>query len=308
MTLDLLVYGAGDLQRWRDAFAAADAGLRIHAWPTDRPCAYLIAWAPPAELFSTQPKLKAVFSMGAGVDHLLRVEGVPQHLPLIRIEDAGMGHQMAGYVVWGLVRHLRNFDVGIAGAKAGVPWSAFRALPPLAPKVGLLGYGVLGQAVAAALKPLGCELRAWSRTPKPDEAVQQFSGLDALDTFLDGLDALVCLLPHTPDTENLLDARRFARLAPGALLINAGRGSLIVDEDLIAALDVGRPAAALLDVFRKEPLPADHAFLHHPAITVTPHMSALTQIPLSVTQIVEKIERLEAGLPVGGVVDRKRGY
>jgi glyoxylate/hydroxypyruvate reductase A len=308
MNLDLLIYGTNDMQGWRDAFAAADPGLRVHAWPTNHHCDYLIAWAPPAELFAAQPALKAVFSMGAGVDHLLRVETLPRELPLVRIEDAGMAAQMVGYVVWGLVRHLRAFDAGIAGAKAGAPWSSFRALPPVAPTVGLLGYGVLGQAVAAALKPLGCRLRAWSRSPKHDDAVQQFAGLCELDAFLDGLDALVCLLPHTPDTENLLDARRLARLAPGSLLINAGRGSLIVDEDLIAALDGGRPAAALLDVFRTEPLPPTHAFLNHRAITVTPHMSALTQIPLSAAQIVDKIARLEAGQAVGGVVDRGRGY
>ncbi|MCX9155355.1 glyoxylate/hydroxypyruvate reductase A [Niveibacterium sp. 24ML] len=305
--LDLVVVGGYAAAEWQAGFDACGAPIRVHDADTAPPCRYALAWAPPAGFFASHPTLEVVFSMGAGVEHLLASD-MPRDLPIIRLEDAGMAPQMAGYAVWGVLRHLRNFDTLAAAAGAGGDWGAWRSPPATDARVGVMGLGVMGQAVLAALAPLGFALRGWSRTPRDIAGVECHAGRATLDRFLDGLDALVCVLPHTPDTTDLLDAARFARLAPGALVLNAGRGSLIVDADLIAALDSGHLGAALLDVFREEPLPAGHVYLRHPRVTVTPHIAARTQIPLTARQVAVKIAQIEAGQSVSGRVDRARGY
>lgn len=308
MTIDLVVAGGYPAAEWQAGFDACAAPVRVHAAADAPACAYALVWGHQPALYATQPGLKAVFSMGAGVEHLLRDPALPVGLPLIRLEDAGMASQMAGYAVWGVLGHLRRFDDAVAAARRAEDWGGWRSPPATGARVGVMGLGVMGRAVLAALAPLGFALRGWSRTPHELADVACHAGLASLDAFLDRLDALVCVLPHTADTEDLLDAARLARLAPGALLLNAGRAPLIVDTDLLAALDSGQVGRAVLDVFREEPLPAGHPFLLHPRVTPTPHIAARTQVPLTAEQVAEKIARLEAGLPVSGTVDRLRGY
>lgn len=308
MTIDLIVAGGYTTAEWQAGFDACAAAVKVHEVADAPKCRYALVWGVQPALYATQPDLQAVFSMGAGVEHLLRDPSLPAALPLIRLEDAGMAVQMAGYALWGVLRHLRRFDDSAAAARRGEDWGGWRSPPATGARVGVMGLGVMGQATLAALAPLGFVLRGWSRSPREIAGVECHAGTAALDRFLDGLDALVCVLPHTPDTENLLDAARFGRLAKGALVLNAGRGSLIVDADLIAALDSGRLGAAVLDVFREEPLPVGHPYLTHPRVTATPHIAARTQIPLTARQVADKIARLEAGLPVSGIVGRERGY
>jgi len=312
MSVDVLVHGSYPLERWREAFAAAGpeaAALQLHGWPDAPSCRYALLWNPPAELFAAQPDLRAIFAMGAGVEGLLGIPNLPAQVPLIRLEDAGLAAQMAGYVSWGVLRHLRDFERLARCARDADDWSALRGPPPIAARIGIAGFGVLGRAVAEALRPHGFVLRAWRRSEgEAMTGVHSFHGASGFAAFLQDLDVLVCLLPHTPETENLIDAGALAHLAPGALLINAGRGSAIDDAALLAALERGRPGAALLDVFREEPLPPTHPFRKHPAITITPHIAARTQLPLSAAQVADKIARLEAGLPVSGIVDRQRAY
>jgi len=312
MSVDVLVHGSYPLERWREAFAAAGpeaAALRLHGWPDAPPCRYALLWNPPTELFATQPDLKAIFAMGAGVEGLLGIASLPLDVPLIRLEDAGLATQMAGYVSWGVLRHLRDFERLARIARDADNWSALRGPPPVTSRIGIAGFGVLGRAVAETLRPHGFVLRAWRRSEgDPVSGVHSFHGTAGFVPFLQDLDVLVCLLPHTAETEKLIDAAALAQLAPGALLINAGRGSAIDDAALLAALDNGRPGSALLDVFREEPLPPQHPFRTHPAITITPHIAARTQLPLSAAQVADKIARLEAGRPVSGIVDRQRAY
>lgn len=308
MSIDLVVAGGYTAVAWQAGFDACDAPVKVHEVADAPACRYALVWGAQPALYAGQPALRAVFSMGAGVEHLLRDAALPAELPLIRLEDAGMAVQMAGYAVWGVLRHLRRFEDSAAAARRGEDWGGWRSPPATGARVGVMGLGVMGQATLAALAPLGFALRGWSRSPREIAGVECHAGMAALDRFLDGLDALVCVLPHTPDTENLLDAPRLARLAKDALVLNAGRGSLIVDADLIAALDRGQLGAAVLDVFREEPLPVGHPYLTHPRVTATPHIAARTQIPLTARQVAEKIARLEAGLPVTGLVERSRGY
>jgi len=215
--------------------------------------------------------------------------------------------QMAEYVCHALIRHFREFDGYEADARAG-RWSYRKPRERADWPVGIMGLGVLGERVARAVGAFEFPVHGWSRTPKRIEGVVCHHGADGLDGFLAQCRVLVNLLPLTPETENLLDRHTLGRLQPGAVLINVARGGHVVDEDLLALLDSGHLAGATLDVFRTEPLPADHPFWHHPRITVTPHTAARTLRAESIAQIAHKIAALERGDPIAGVVDPARGY
>jgi glyoxylate/hydroxypyruvate reductase A len=187
-------------------------------------------------------------------------------------------------------------------------WRPRPRLPKSDFTVGLLGAGVLGAAVSTALAALRFPVRTWSRRHKELAGAASFAGVRQLDEFLSAPRVLVCLLPLTTETAGLLDRTRLARLPRGGYLVNVARGALLVDDDLLDLLDSGHLAGATLDVFRDEPLPREHRFWHHPRVVLTPHVSAVTLVQESVEQIADKILRLEAGLPITGVVDRDRGY
>jgi glyoxylate/hydroxypyruvate reductase A len=215
--------------------------------------------------------------------------------------------QMAEYVTHAVLRYFRRFDEYEAQARAG----QWRPLPTHRKEdfsIGVLGTGVLGARVLQALAPFGFPLRGWSRTQKDLAGVECFSGADGLDAFLRGTRVLVCMLPLTPDTNNLLDRAKLSSLLPSAYVINVARGAHLAEPDLLTLIKSGHIAGATLDVFRNEPLPIQHPFWQEPRITMTPHISALTVRRDSVAQIAEKIRRLEAGLPVAGLVNRQQGY
>jgi len=175
-------------------------------------------------------------------------------------------------------------------------------------EVAVLGMGVLGTRVASALRALGFPVLGWSRSGRAVDGVTVMAGAAGLRALLSQSRVAIVLLPHTPETEGLLDRATLSLLPPGAWLVNLARGALVVEEDLLALLDEGRLGGAMLDVFAREPLPAGHPFWHHPKVEITPHVSGLTQIEPSVAQIAGKIRALECGVPVSGVVDRARRY
>jgi glyoxylate/hydroxypyruvate reductase A len=266
-----------------------------------------VLWRPPPELFSAAPRARAIFNLGAGVDAMLELPTLPAGMPVVRLEDAGMAEQMADYVTLAVLAAYREQRDYSAQQREG-RW----ARRPYRPKhefvVGILGLGLLGRTVAAALARHGFPLAGWSRGAKAVPGVRTFSGRAHLPEFLAVARALVCLLPATPDTRGLIDRRTLAQLPRGAHLVNVSRGALVVEDDLLAALDSGHVASATLDVFHEEPLPASHPFWHHPRVTITPHSSAITLVDDSTAQIAAKIRRLEQGLPVTGIVDRAHGY
>ena len=293
---------------WRAALAAALPEAEIAVWPELPPAVdYLVVWKPPAELFARAPAAKAIFNLGAGVDAVTKLPTLPAATPLVRLEDGGMAEQMIDYVTLAVLAAYRE-QRAYAGQQRDGIWRARPPLPKAAFGVGLLGLGLLGQAVAAALRPFGFPLAGWSRARKAAAGVATYAGVDELPAFLGRARVLVCLLPSTPGTRGLLDRARLMALPRGAHVVNVARGDIVVDADLLAALDEGHLAGATLDVFRAEPLPAGHPFWHHPRVTVTPHVSAVTLIEDSVAQVAAKIRRLEAGQAVTGVVDRARGY
>ncbi|VXC63203.1 2-ketoacid reductase [Burkholderia sp. 8Y] len=303
-----------DIDAWLRDFARELPEADVRVWePGDTaPADYAVVWRAPRELFANRPDLKAVFNLGAGVDAILDVERkepgtLPPNAMLVRLEDTGMAQQMVEYASHAVLRFMRRFDEYEALQREG----RWQKLPQHARKtftVGVLGLGVLGAEVARSLVALGVPVRGYSRTPKDIEGVAVHAGPEQFDAFLGGVKVLINLLPHTPDTEGILNARAFGRLARGAYLVNVARGPHLVDADLLAALDSGQLARAMLDVFHTEPLPADHPFWRHPRISVTPHISAETLREESVVQIAAKIKALARGEAISGIVDFKRGY
>lgn len=293
---------------WLAEFSSLMPGARIDAWSDPgTPADYAIVWTPPDRFYATQPKLKAVFNLGAGVDALLRSTALPAHLPLIRLEDAGMAPLMTEYVLHAVLRHVRGFDRMEADRRERrwTPrWPTDRAVHP----VGVMGAGALGTPVARALVDHGFPVSLWSRAAKTVEGTRSFAGFGELDAFLAATRILVCLLPLTSETEDIVDGAALGKLMKDAYVINVARGRHVVDADLLEAIRSGHVVGATLDVFREEPLPATHPFWDERRITITPHCSAMTQRSATLVQIADKIARLERGEPVTGIVDRRRGY
>jgi glyoxylate/hydroxypyruvate reductase A len=307
----LLHRADGKTEPWIKDFGKflPEAEIEIwHAGEKCQTCDYAVVWSPPEAMLAELAQVKAIFVTGAGVDALLKFsDALPPHIPIIRLGDAGMAMQMAEYVTHSVLRYFRRFDEYDAQARAG-QWAPLPQYPKEDFAVGVLGMGVLGAAALKALAPFGFPLRGWSRTEKSMPGVQCFHGEQGLDTFLRGSRVLVCMLPLTPETGNLIDRTNMCKLPQGAFLINVARGAHLAEPELVALIKSGHIAAATLDVFRNEPLPAQHPFWQEPRISITPHISALTLRRESVQQIAEKIRKVEQGQPVTDVVDRNRGY
>jgi len=278
------------------------------AWPSDVHCDYVVGWKPPEELFAQQPKLKAVINYGAGVDAILAMHAVPAHMPIIRLEDAGMAQQMAEYAVYGVIHHHRNMRIYRA-QQCDAHWLQHEDRGNVRrPTVGVMGLGEMGGAVARRLSAFGYSVRGWSRSKHEIVNVLTFAGNDTLQPFLSGCDVLVSMLPLTESTRGIINATTLAQLPWGAFLVNAGRGGHLVDVDVVAALESGQLGGALLDVFHQEPLPKDHPYWSHSNVIVTPHIAATTPIKDACAQIVAKVSAMERGEVVSGIVDRTVGY
>jgi glyoxylate/hydroxypyruvate reductase A len=306
----LLQRADGQTDPWLRDFAEVMPGAEIVVWQEGVDpghCDYAVLWSPPAAVFAQLKRVKAMFLAGAGADAILKFGDALPAAPLIRLGDAGMAVQMAEYVAHAVLRYFRRFDDYEKQARRGI-WAP---LPQHAKEdfaVGVMGMGMLGGRVLEALRHFGFPLRGWSRTPKQAEGVECFSGAEGLDRFLSGSRVLVCMLPLTPETTNLLDRTQLSKLPQGAYLINVARGAHVAEPDLLTLIRSGHIAGATLDVFRNEPLPAPHPFWEEPRITMTPHISALTVRRDSIRQIADKIRALENDEPVADVVDRNRGY
>ncbi|WP_159917369.1 glyoxylate/hydroxypyruvate reductase A [Pantoea sp. 18069] len=292
---------------WIEGLRAALPDAEVSVWqPGDPQADYALVWAPPQQFMDEQPGLKAMFNLGAGVDGLLRLK-LPAGAAVVRIEDAGMAVQMAEYVCQAVVRHFREIDVYEAEMARG-EWTFHKPRVRRDFPVGVMGLGVLGQRVARALAHFEFPVNGWSRSPRQLEGISTYSGEQGFGEFLGASRVLVNLLPLTPETRDILNADTFSRLRPGAYVINVARGAHLVEQDLIDQIDAGHLAGATLDVFRTEPLPADHALRHHPRIRLTPHTSARTLREDSLAQMVAKLQALARGESLSGVVEGSRGY
>ncbi len=301
-------WGAPDA--WQAAFHAEDPNLEFRVWPDSGPAGevdYILAWHhPPGEL-RHYPNLKAIFSLGAGVEKLLRDKDLPAGVPIVRMVDHALTTCMTEYVVLHVLRYHRRMPE-LEALQRRAEWLELETPPAWERRVGILGLGVLGSDAAAKLAGLGFDVAGWSNHAKHIPDVKSFTGEDGLAEVLARSEILVCLLPLTAATTGILSARRFAQMPLGAFLINAARGGHVVESDLLAALASGQLGHATLDVVSEEPLPATHPFWRHPRITLTPHNASLTWPPTAVKHIVANIRRHESGGPMSPLVDLAREY
>lgn len=265
-----------------------------------------IVYAPNPNLTNFAPftRTKAVLSLWACVETIVDNKSLTQ--PLCRMVDDGLELGMAEWVIGHVMRHHLGLDRHIHGLN-GV-WD--QTTPPLARdrQVTVLGLGMLGSAAAKALAALGFQVTGWSRSPKSIENIRCLHGVDGLEQALSSAKICVLLLPNTPATETIMNAKTLAMMPKDAALLNPGRGALIDDSALLSALDAGHIGHATLDAFRVEPLPADHMFWQHPKITVTPHIAAETRPQSASNVIADNIARSQAGQPLLHIVDRAAGY
>ncbi|MBO6896082.1 MAG: glyoxylate/hydroxypyruvate reductase A [Shimia sp.] len=289
----------------KNAFKAAelDANVQTQFAPED---VDYIVYAPNSAVqdFTPYTRCKAVLNLWAGVESIVGNKTLT--MPLCRMVDPGMTQGMKEWVVGHVMRHHLGMDRNILGQNGD--WTPH--VPPLAQdrRVTIMGLGELGSSCAEALRDLGFDVAGWSRRAKDISGVTCLHGDDGLKTALARADILVLLLPKTPATENLLNAERLSWMPKGAMIVNPGRGPLIDDDALLAALNTGHIAHATLDVFRVEPLPKEHPYWAHPNVTVTPHIASETRVKTSSEVVAENVRRGEAGEPFVHVVDRSAGY
>ncbi len=310
--MTLLIIAPGERPEWwRREFARIAPDLEVHCWPDVGDPAgirYALAWKPPAGELSKLPNLKLILSMGAGADHLFADPGLPQ-VPVTRVVDPYLTAGISEYVLLHVLRYHRNQPVFEAQQREHVWDDRARELRQADERrVGVMGLGVLGRDAVEKLAALGFDVAGWSRTEKDIPGIACFHGPDGLAPFLERTEILVCLLPMTAATADILNRNTLARLPQGAYLINAARGGHVVEADLTDALASGQLTHATLDVFREEPLPADHPFWDHPRITITPHNASITDPRSVVRQVAENIRRIDAGEPLLHPVDRDAGY
>ncbi len=289
-------------------------GHTLRQWPDvgnpeELDCA--ICWGAPDNFFDNAKNLQAIFSLAAGVDHLLDHPGLPDAVPIIRLTDAGMADKIAEYVHFGVLRWHRHFDQ-YQNLQSQTQWLPLADINAADYRVGIMGMGIIGSRIATKLQSAGYHVSGWKRTASEASTCKIFHGNDQLQEFMNPLNTLVCVLPLTPQTGGLIDKQLLNYLPAGATFINVGRGAHVVEKDLIAALDEKHLSGALLDVCATEPLPHDNRIWTHPDILLTPHIAGPTQIGLSVDQIAKAIQRLDSGTGAddlsNGLVNYNSGY
>lgn len=269
---------------------------------------YVLSFRPPKGLLASLPNLKLAFSMGAGVDGFFAHGDYPEHVPLVRLVDHGLARDMVHYVILHTLifhRGQRAFD---AHQREGTWRQSLLARSPQDTRVGILGLGEIGALAAEHLRDLDFSVAGWSRGRKQIKGIESFAGAGEFDRFLARSDILVCVLPLTRETRNILNRDTFAKLPRGAFIINVARGGHLVEDDLVAAIDAGHLSGAALDVFQTEPLPGRSPLWAHPAITVTPHIAAISDPRAVARMAVEGIARFERGEPLQNLVDFSAGY
>ncbi len=268
---------------------------------------YAVVWRPRTGDLAKFSNLKAIVSIGAGIDHVLGDEELPQGVPIIRTVGDDLTQRMREYVALHVLRHHRDMPRQLQ-AQAELDWHAI--VVPVAPNrtVGVMGLGNLGAAAAQTLSMLGFNTRGWSKSPKSIEGVETFTGPEQMDAFLDGCEILVNLLPLTEHTTGIINADLFGKLAKGACVINCARGPHLVDGDLLAALESGQIKQATLDVFHQEPLPTDNPFWTTPGITVTPHVASQIDAATGGRIIAANLKTFEETGTCADLADASRGY
>jgi glyoxylate/hydroxypyruvate reductase A len=295
--------------QWAEVFRQEAPEIDFRLWPDIGDASrvhYLAAWEPPRGIAERFPNLKLLFSSGAGVDQF-DFSALPPELPVVRMVEPGIIRGMVEYVTHAVLDVHRDMPE-YRRAQQRSEWRPLPVKTAGERRVGVLGLGSLGQAVLAQLDAFGFDCVGWSRSRHAIEGVRCLAGAGELDDFLAHSEILVCVLPLTDATRGFLNAELFARLPQGASLVHAGRGPQLVVPDLLAALDAGRLAEAVLDVCDPEPLPPEHPLWSHSRVRITPHIASMTQPASAARVVIDNLRRFARGEPLVGLVDRARGY
>ena len=298
-------------KQWYDLLSARRMVVLEPDGPEDPSIDYAVVWKQPPGMLSTLPNLKAIFSIGAGVDHIFADPDVPD-VPIVRVVADNLSQYMREYVVWRVLAHHRQ-EMTYRDLQSGATWRELQQPTANDVSVGIMGFGQLGRAAAATLLQIGFKVNGWSRRETSMEGVSTFAGDDRLSPFLGNTDILVVLLPLTTATHGIIDYGILKQLRPdgapgGPALINAGRGQLQKEADILRALEDGTLKEASLDVFETEPLPAGSALWAHPRVFVTPHAAATSDPDYLVPLMLAQMDACDRGEPLVNLVDRTAGY
>ncbi|HET6527615.1 MAG TPA: glyoxylate/hydroxypyruvate reductase A [Balneolaceae bacterium] len=299
-----------NMSAWKEAIEQTDPNIDVEIWPEIQDkerVQFAVCWNQPKHVLDRFPNLKAVSSLGAGVNHLLSDESLPESVEICRIVSLSLTRQMKEYVLAAVLSIQRNFVQYVRQKNQG-KWQAHRHSLAEDLQVGVMGLGQLGKPAAEQLAQMGYQVSGWSWSKKQVNGVETFIGDDELEAFLNNTQILICLLPLTSKTEGILNLDLFKKLKQPAWIINAARGEHLVDEDLIYALDSDILEGAWLDVFSEEPLPGRHPFWNRPNIIITPHIAGITPPEEVAPQIIENYKRALSGMELRNFVDRNRGY
>jgi len=287
-----------DFHVWPDCFGANDISMNVDI---------ALVWRPEPGALKHFPNLKAVINLGAGVDAILTDETYPKNIPLIRLIDPTLTQHMSEFIVHKVLHFHRKFHI-YDQMQRNHKWQELRQDDTQQKRVGIMGLGTLGVDAARHLSHFGFKIAGWSRTEKHVFGIESFHGQDSLKYFLKSTDILVCLLPLTTETRDIINKNTISQLPAGAYIINAGRGHQINENDLLSALDSGHIAGAALDVFCTEPLPTNSIIWDHPKITVTPHIASITSVSSAAKNIAENIRQIRRGQTPNNLVNFKFGY
>lgn len=293
MSVAILKCPALEIDAWQQALQFSMPQLEVRIWPdhsSSEDVEYALVWGPIEDLLDRYKNIKIIFSLGAGVDHLLHDEQLPKEIPIVRLIDDALTMGMSEYILYHVLRYHRHMGQYEALQKQ----HRWQELPQSVPRqrcIGIMGLGVLGSDIARKLAILQFDVAGWSRTSKQIDGVNSHSGVGEFAPFLKRSEILVCLLPLTPQTKGILNHQCFTTLPQGSYIINAARGDHLIEQDLLTALDSGQLSGATLDVFSTEPLPQDHPFWSHPKIIVTPHIASIVNPTTAAVVIADKIQR-----------------
>lgn len=305
----LLVCQHRESKSWYNAFKEKNPDLNIQVYPeVDDPekVEFAISWRHPEGIYKDYPNLKVIASMGAGVHHVLKDKTIPEHVEITRIVDENLTRDMSDFALLNTLFHIRDYNFYI-GKQREKKWETKAYQQPQKTKVGILGLGVLGRAVAEKLYKNDFQVSGWSKSKKESDAFDSYTA-DQFDDFAAELDIIICLLPLTEDTEGILNYKNLKKLPRSAKLINLARGQHLVDDDLIQLLDEEHLESAILDVFQEEPLPKESQFWSHPKVLVTPHVASMTDPQSVVDQIYKNIQNVKSGEELINLVDRSKKY
>lgn len=297
--------------QWRENLKTELSELNFYVWPDDdvapEAVDYVLAWKPPTGVIKRFPNIKAILSLGAGIDGITNDPELPTDKPIVRLVDYSLSQGMAEYVVYWVIHFHREMDK-YRRFQAEQKWTQLQQVDAAHRRVGLLGMGGMGGSAGRALAALNFDVAGWSQSAKNIEGIKSYTGQAGLAEFLARSEILICLLPLTEQTRGVINAELLSALPRGAVFINCARGGHVVDEDLLKALDSDQLSAAVLDVFNTEPLPTDHPYWTHPKVTITPHVAALTLPHSGAAYVADNIRRIENGEAPVNLIDLGKGY